>query len=185
MIALSVIGLAASATISIEKTHLLQNPQTDLSCSINPVYSCQNVITSDQASIFGFSNELIGIAFFGGTLALGLGLLSGAKYSAWLHKLTLLGLLASMGVVIWFFYESVFVINAVCIYCSTVWLATWSLLVRYSVWLITSKTLAVPKKYRIYTEAITRYALAIWALLITVFAGLILNHFWYYYGQYF
>jgi len=185
IIIFSIIGLIASMILSIEKTHLLQSPDADLLCSINPVYSCQSVILSNQASILGFSNELIGIAFFGGTLALGLGMLAGARYASWLHKLTWSGLVASMGVVIWFFYQSVFTINALCIYCSTVWFATWTLFVGYSSWLITSKTIKAPKKYQNVANLFVRHALLVWSSLIVVFIALILNHFWYYYGQFF
>jgi uncharacterized membrane protein len=185
MIIFSIIGLAASMILSIEKTHLLQSPEAELLCSINPVYSCQSVILSDQASILGFSNELIGIAFFGGLLALGLGMIANAKYAKWLHLLAWLGLAASMAVVIWFFYQSVFNINALCIYCSTVWFATWTLFVGYSSWLITSKTIKIPSKYQKITDLFVKYTLLVWLSLILTFVLLILNHFWYYYGQYF
>jgi uncharacterized membrane protein len=184
-IILAIIGLLASMAIAIEKIHLLENPKADLSCTINPVYSCSNVITSDQASILGISNEIIGIAFFGGILALGLATLAGAKYKSWLHKLTWLGLLGSMVVVIWFFYQSVYVINALCIYCSIVWFSTWSLFVLYSWWLLDRKIIKLPKNLEFLESLIIRKnAILIWFLLIFIFAFLVLNHFWYYYGQY-
>jgi uncharacterized membrane protein len=185
IILFSIIGLAASMMISIEKTHLLINPEAELSCTINPIYSCQSVILSNQASIFGFSNELIGIAFFGGMLALGLGMLANAKYNRWLHQLAWAGLLASMGVVIWFFYQSVYNINALCIYCSIVWFSTWTLFVGYTNWLITSSTINIPKKYKGLASYFVQYSQLIWLALIFVFAGLVLHHFWYFYGQYF
>lgn len=181
----SLFGMVASAILSIEKEHLLKNPDAELLCSINPVYSCQNVILSDQSSVFGFSNELIGIAFFGGMLALALGMLAGAKYAKWLHGAAWFGLLGSMGMVVWFFYQSVYNINALCIYCSTVWFATWTLFVGYTRWLITSKTFIVPKKYKKLAGVFVAYAPSVWFGLIAIFAALILNHFWYYYGTYF
>lgn len=179
------IGLLASTAISIEKTHLLENPQADLSCSLNPVYSCQGVITSDQASIFGFSNELIGIAFFGGLLALGLAQLTGAKLSKLLHKLVWLGLLASMGMVVWFFRESVYELNALCIYCTTVWFATWALFVRYTNWILQNNVVSIPKKYKSISKWFVIHSIQIWVLVILLFIGLSLEHFWYYYSQYF
>ncbi len=185
MLFFSIIGLVASAVISIEKTHLLKNPEASLSCSINPVYSCQSVILSDQASIFGFSNELIGIAFFGGMIALSIGMIARAKYDKWLHFLIWLGLLSSMGMVIWFFYQSVFNLSALCIYCSTVWFATWTLFVGYSRWLLTNKVFNTPKKYDIARNIFIKYAPLVWFSVILLFVVVILNHFWYYYGQYF
>lgn len=185
MAVFSSLGLVASVILSAEKVHLLQNPDAELLCNINPVYSCQSVILSDQASIFGFSNELIGIAFFGGMLALALGMLAKAKYDAWLHKLAWLGLLGSMAMVVWFFYQSVYNINALCVYCSIVWFATWTLFVGYTRWLITSKTIELPKRCKVVANGFVAYAPTVWFLLIALFATLILHHFWYYYGTYF
>ena len=182
---LSIVGLVPSFILAIEKIHLLEDPEAQLSCSINPVYSCQNVILSDQASVFGFSNEFIGIAFFGGFLALSLVLVSGGRFAQWLHQLAWLGLAGSMGFVIWFFYQSVYNINALCMYCSIVWFATWTLFIVYSRYLLTEKIVKPPKRYASLTRMFIHLAPVVWIGLIIVFAGLILNHFWYYYGQYF
>ena len=185
IIVFSIIGLSASMMIAIEKVHLLEDPNAELSCSINPIYSCQSVITSDQASILNIPNELIGIAFFGGIMALGLAILAGAKYKAWLHKLTWLGLFGSMAVVVWFFYQSVYSIGALCIYCSIVWFSTWTIFMSYSWWLIDRKVITLPKSLdslSIFNDK--KNVLLVWFLLIILFAFLILSHFWYYYGQY-
>lgn len=182
----SIIGLLASMTLAIEKVHLLEDPGAQLSCSINPVYSCKSVILSDQASVLGFSNEFIGIAFFGGVLALALGMLAGAKYKNWLHYLTWLGLAGSMGMVVWFFYQSVYNINALCVYCSIVWFATWTLFAGYSWWLLDRGIVKFPKSLQFLAVfADKRNIVTAWFLLIFLFAFLILNHFWYYYDKYF
>jgi uncharacterized membrane protein len=186
LIIFSITGLLASMAIAVEKVHLLENPGADLSCTINPVYSCQSVITSDQASIIGIPNELIGIAFFGGLLALGLATLAGAKYKSWLHKLTWLGLLGSMVVVFWFFYQSVYNINALCIYCTTVWFATWTLFVGYSWWILDRKIVKLPKQLEfldVFKDK--KNSILLWFLVIVFLVFLVLNNFWYYYGQYF
>jgi uncharacterized membrane protein len=185
LVVFSVIGLLASAAISIEKVRLLKNPDVDLSCGLNPVYSCASVITSEQASIFGLSNEIMGIAFFGGTLALGLALISGAKLATWLHKLFWLGLLGSMFMVIWFFYQSVYNINALCLYCTVVWFSTWLIFVFYSRWLLTSKIITTHGQLKKVSDTFIKYAWSIWFIGVATFVILILNHFWYYYGQYF
>lgn len=184
-IVFSLLALAASAMIAIEKEHLLKNPDANLACSINPVYSCSSVITSPQANILGFSNEYLGIALYGGLIAIGFTLLAGAKYKPWLYQLIWLALLGSMGVVIWFFYQSVYTIGALCIYCSTVWFSTWTLFIGYSRWLVNKKFIKIPKQYQHYAQAFAQNAPLIWFLFILLIAGLILEHFWYYYGQYF
>src|SRR6204780_5170616 len=59
-----VIGLIASATLTVEKIELLLNPAYVPSCNLNPVVACGSVMTTPQASAFGFPNSLIGIAAF-------------------------------------------------------------------------------------------------------------------------
>ncbi len=179
----SLLGLIVSVALSTEKTHLLKNPRSDLLCDLNPVYSCKSVILSQQASIFGFSNELLGIAFFAGILALAIGLLAGAEYKLWLHKLVWFGLLGSMASVFWFFYQSVYVIGALCIYCSSVWLITWLLFIRYSHWLLAKKLIQPSKKLTKLYNYFVKYPVTVWLFVILLFIALILNHFWYYYGN--
>ena len=185
MAASSALGMIASAILSIEKTRLLENPAVELLCDINPVYSCRSVALSEQASVFGFSNELIGIAYFAGMLALALGMIAGATYKKWLHMLAWLGLGASMAIVVWFLYQSVYVINALCIYCSIVWIATWTLFVGYSRWLINANLIPIPKKARIVRTIVNDYPVALWFIGVAIAATLILSHFWYFYNSYF
>jgi uncharacterized membrane protein len=182
----SAAGLLASTAIVVEKIHLLEDPNAQLSCTINPVYSCQSVILSEQSSALGIPNEIIGVAFFGGVLALGIAMIAGAKYKNWLHFLTWLGLAGSMGMVIWFFYQSVYNINALCIYCSIVWFSTWTLFSGYSWWLLDRDIVKLPKSISFLKMfADKKNVVATWFLLIFTFAFLILNHFWYYYNQFF
>ncbi|HEY2089307.1 MAG TPA: vitamin K epoxide reductase family protein, partial [Mycobacterium sp.] len=56
-----VIGLIASATLTVEKIELLLNPAYVPSCNLNPIVSCGSVMTTPQASALGFPNSLIGI----------------------------------------------------------------------------------------------------------------------------
>ena len=59
-----VIGLIASATLTVEKIEILLNPSYVPSCNLNPIVSCGSVMTTPQASVLGFPNSLIGIAAF-------------------------------------------------------------------------------------------------------------------------
>ena len=59
-----VIGLIASATLTVEKIEILLNPSYVPSCNLNPIVSCGSVMTTPQASALGFPNSLIGIGAF-------------------------------------------------------------------------------------------------------------------------
>ncbi|MFN6554927.1 vitamin K epoxide reductase family protein, partial [Mycolicibacterium septicum] len=56
-----VLGLAAALALTVEKIELLIDPSYVPTCSINPVISCGSVMTTWQASAFGFPNSLIGV----------------------------------------------------------------------------------------------------------------------------
>ena len=64
MLIAGVAGLAASATLTVEKMRILADPDYVPSCSINPVLSCGSVMVTPQAEVFGFPNPLIGIVAF-------------------------------------------------------------------------------------------------------------------------
>jgi uncharacterized membrane protein len=178
-------GLAAALAFAAEKEHLLKNPGIELACNLNPVYSCSNVFLSPQAQIVGVSNEYFGIAIFGALITVGVVILAGATMKKWFWQLFILGMIGAMAVVFWFFYQSVYVIGSLCIFCSIVWLSTWTITVAGFSWMYDTKLLptsAVPQ--RIF-KVIREYNVLIWFLLLFLFATLIVKHFWYYYGQYF
>ena len=57
-----VVGLAAAATLMVEKLRILENPDYVPTCSINPVLTCGSMMKTPQAEVFGFPNPLLGIA---------------------------------------------------------------------------------------------------------------------------
>ncbi len=181
LILFGIIGASASAIISTEKFHLVENPGVKLNCDLNPVYSCGNIINSDQSSLFGVSNELVGLFMFTVLLTTGVVMLAGAKMQDWYWKLFLLGMGAFALSVGWFFYQSVYVLNFLCIYCSIVWFGGWAITIRGYAWVYDQKILPSNK----LTTTVREYAFLIWFLVIVLAVVLVLEHFWYYYGQYF
>jgi uncharacterized membrane protein len=124
-----VIGLIASATLTVEKIEILVNPPYVPSCDINPIVSCGSVMTTPQASVLGFPNSLIGIAAF--TVVVVTGALAVTKVA--LPRWYWIGLAAATLVgaafVHWLIFESLYRIGALCPYCMVVWATTISLLV--------------------------------------------------------
>jgi uncharacterized membrane protein len=124
-----VAGLIASAALTIEKIELLLNPLYVPSCNLNPIVSCGSVMTTPQASAFGFPNSLIGIAAF--TVVTVTGMLAVAKVPLpqWYWVGMTIGTLAATGFVHWLIFQSLYRIGALCPYCMVVWVVTISLLV--------------------------------------------------------
>ncbi|AVV45426.1 vitamin K epoxide reductase family protein [Streptomyces sp. SID9913] len=118
------LGLLASAVLTHDKMELLANPDYVSACSINPVLSCNNIMKSWQASTFGFPNPFIGWAAFPAVIAIGAGLLAGARYRRW-HWLGLqAGTVFGIGLITWLQYSSLYAIGALCLWCTLVWAVT-------------------------------------------------------------
>lgn len=128
----TVAWVGAMALIT-ERVALLLDPEYTLSCDINPLISCGDVMTSWQASLVGFPNPLLGVAGFIAPIAVGVALLAGARFDRWFWWAFLGGIAGAMVFVHWLFVQAVYDIGALCPWCMLVWLMVipmfWVLLV--------------------------------------------------------
>jgi uncharacterized membrane protein len=115
------VGLWASTVLTIDKIKILQDENYISNCDINSIFSCGEIVNTAQASVFGFPNTLIGISTF--SVLITLGILSLANVD--LPKWVLLGVVSGSGLatvfVTWLAYQSIFVIGALCAYCTVAW----------------------------------------------------------------
>lgn len=118
------IGLIASFVLTIEKFALAEDANYIPTCSLNPILNCGSVMATEQASVFGFSNSLLGIAGFSVVAATGAGTLAGARLSRWYWLGLQLGVTAATVLVHWLIVQSLYVIGALCPYCMVVWAVT-------------------------------------------------------------
>lgn len=130
----SIVGLLASFVLTVDTIKLIGNPEVYLPCNINPFVSCTSVASTWQSKVFGFPNSLLGITSFAMLFAVGVMLLSGGRSKKPLWLLVNLGTLAAMVFVMWFFFESVYRIGSLCIYCMIVWAVTWPLFLYTTIW---------------------------------------------------
>jgi uncharacterized membrane protein len=130
----SIIGLWASFVLTIDAIDLIKNPAADLPCNINPFISCTSVASTWQSEVLGFPNSILGIIAFSMLFAVGVMLFSGGRSKKPLWLLVNLGTLAAMVFVMWFFFESVYRIGSLCIYCMIVWTVTWPLFLYTTIW---------------------------------------------------
>jgi uncharacterized membrane protein len=111
------IGLVASFMQIIEKLMLLENKNATLVCNISSVFNCSSVLHAWQSSVFGFPNSLICIIFFSLVMTVGLVGVTGGEVMRNM-RLTVHALMVGMlGFALWFLFQSMFVIGAVCILC--------------------------------------------------------------------
>jgi uncharacterized membrane protein len=135
-----IIGIFASIELIIQKIAVLSDPEFVPNCDINPILSCGSVISTEQASLFGFPNPVLGVIGFTIVIMFGALLFTGVE----LPRLMWLGLnfgaLAGMVFVIWLVSQSLYAIGALCPWCMVVWAVTIPIF-----WQVTTDNLASNK----------------------------------------
>ncbi|WP_031088618.1 vitamin K epoxide reductase family protein [Streptomyces sp. NRRL WC-3549] len=124
LVVTSALGLLASFVITVDKFELLMDPGFVPACTLNPVLSCTDVMRSEQASVFGFPNPLIGLIGFAVVLGVGAGVLAGARYRPWYWLGLNLGTLAGAVFCMWLMTQALYDIGALCLWCVLVWVVT-------------------------------------------------------------
>jgi len=121
----SVFALLASFVLSVEKLHLLSNPDAKLSCSINLILNCASVMKTPQAAVFfGIPNSFLGMVGFTAAVALSVVLLTGVKLPKWMLVWMQIGFAAGWVFALWLFFNSVYVIQILCPWCLVVTTST-------------------------------------------------------------
>jgi uncharacterized membrane protein len=115
------LGLLAAFSLTLDKIALLQDPSFVPSCNISPLVTCGKNLGSAQGSAFGFPNPLLGLMGFPAPIAVGAGLLAGARFSRWFWLLFNAGMLGALGFVVWLISVSIFHLGTLCPWCMLVW----------------------------------------------------------------
>lgn len=134
LVVLGGIGLLAAFTLVVDKVRLLEDPAYTPSCNFNPVLSCGSVMRTDQASVFGFPNPLLGLVGFSVVVTVGFVLATGTRVPGRLLTGLAGGAALGLAFVHWLAFQSLYRINALCPWCLVVWavtipIAVWSVLV--------------------------------------------------------
>ena len=119
MLASAVVALIAAFVLSLEKIHLLANPDAILTCSINLVLNCTAVMQTWQASVFfGIPNMYIGLISFPVIIAVAVAALwGGASFNKGFLKAANIGVLLGTIFAYWLFFSSLYVIQVLCPWC--------------------------------------------------------------------
>ncbi len=124
MLIFGIAGLIAAFDLSVEKIHLLQNPNAVLSCSINLVLNCSTVMQTWQASVFGFPNSYIGLMAYPVVITVAVAGLSGVQFKRWF--LIAANICYGLGAIFayWLFFNSLYDIQVLCPWCLVVTFST-------------------------------------------------------------
>lgn len=124
MLVFAIISLAASLVLAIDAVALAADPSAKFTCDLTATISCSKVGLSWQASLLGFPNAFLGLMAEPVVITIAVAGLSGVRFPRWI----MLGaqVVYSIGFVFayWLFFQSYFVIGALCPWCITVTVAT-------------------------------------------------------------
>lgn len=118
------LGFLAAFALTLDKIQVLQDPSSALSCDFSLIVQCGANLSSAQGAVFGFPNPLIGIVGFTAVVAVGAGVLAGARFADWFWALFNLGITGALAFVIWLISVSIFSLGTLCPWCMLVWAVT-------------------------------------------------------------
>lgn len=125
VIVAGVVGGFASTQLVIEKIHyfqaLAEGKKATTGCDINAFVSCGAVINTDQASLFGFPNPVIGMIMFPALVVFGVLMVAGIALPRWMWAGLQVGVVLAAIFITWLQTQSIYEINALCPWCMVVW----------------------------------------------------------------
>lgn len=176
MLVSAFISLYAAFIISWDAVILAGNPDTVLTCDINAAVSCGTVAQSWQAALLGFPNSFIGLISEPVIITIAVAALSGVKFKRWFMFTANVVYLAGLVFALWLFYQSAFVIGALCPYCLLITLGTTMVFFTMLHYNIRENNLYLNAKWQARLESMARmgldFALAI--IILASVSGIIL-----------
>lgn len=173
MLVCGVLGMLASATLTLERLELYVDSSYTPSCNINPVLSCGSVMVTEQAKFFGFPNPLLGLPAFAIILVTAVLSVGRVRLPRWYWTLQTAGAGLGFLFVNYLAFQSIYRIGALCPYCMVVWTVVPIILV-----LSLSRALGDGPRTRLIRDA-GWVLLALWYAIIVFCAG---ERFWYYWS---
>ena len=124
LVVAGVIGWWAAFQLTVERFHLLADPDAIASCDFSVLVQCTANLESWQGSVFGFPNPILGLTGWVAPIVVGMALLAGARFARWFWLLFALGILFAFTFVIWLISQSIFVLGTLCPWCMVTWAVT-------------------------------------------------------------
>ncbi|KAB1659518.1 vitamin K epoxide reductase family protein [Pseudoclavibacter chungangensis] len=170
------IGLFASASLTVEYIHKLQDPTAALVCDVNLFVTCGPAMGSWAAHILGFPNIIIGLAAFAVPIVVGMGSFAGARFRPWFWIGFQVGLVGAAALITFLQWFSVFELARLCIWCMIIWSTTIPLVVFGTLFNLTHGHLGA-RGVRI-GRGLAPYAWTIVVLWYLVIVGVIVAGMW-------
>lgn len=171
VIIFSLVGLISSFILTLERLHILEKPDAELTCSINEVFNCAGVMNTWQAEIFGFPNSLLGIVGYTVTLTISAVILAINKNNKLIRAGCFIGSLGAFIFSYWLIHQSTYVIEVLCPYCLVSAFAATNLFFLYALDILKNNDLNLKEDTNSKVQHFVRRGwyvpvVAVWHLLI-------------------
>ncbi|MDO5750899.1 MAG: vitamin K epoxide reductase family protein [Rothia sp. (in: high G+C Gram-positive bacteria)] len=169
------ISLASSLILSYERMAIYIDAGHSSVCDINALLNCGTVMRTPQAAtFFGFPNPFVGLMAYTALLTVGVAMLAGARFKPWFWWCVQAGVTFALGFVVYLWFQTTFIIGALCLFCMIVWIMTVIMLVKVSVRNIQAGLIRLPATLRDASKNWEWFTISI--LLLIIF-GTVLIHF--------
>jgi len=148
LIVAGTIGLAAAGTLTLDKLHLLADPNAQLSCSFSVLIGCATNLSSAQGNIFGFPNSLLGVVGWTVVIAIGVAILAGARFARWYWIGLNVGVTGAIALVLWLIQQSIFVLDILCPWCMVTWSVTFPTFLAVTFYNVKTGNIPAPESVR-------------------------------------
>lgn len=132
----ALLSLLASFVLSVEAVELARNPDAELTCSVNVVINCATVAKHPSAELLGFPNSFLGMIAEPIVITVAIAGLAGVAFPRKFMFAAQIGYSLGLAFALWLFYQSMFVIGALCPWCLLVTITTifvWFSITRYNI----------------------------------------------------
>lgn len=179
------IGFFASFALAAEKYEKLENPNAVLSCDFNPFFSCGSVMEHPESQLFGFPNQLLGIAAFIFPLLIGVLILAGTKLPGWVQIGLSIGLGLGVVLVMFLFYISIYAIGVGCPWCIVVWTVTIPMFVAVTARNLLAGHFGAAAAQNPMAKVLAKENIAVSVLWLLIIAACIVTQFWSFFASLF
>lgn len=179
-----IIGIICSIILISDQIKIWESPGFLPSCNLNPIVNCGTVINSKEGEIFGFPAPFFGLMIFPAIATVGVAMLAGARFKTWFWRLLALGMAGSVVFALWLFWLSMYRVHALCPFCLTVDVVIYTLAWYATLYVFNEGHVSLPRQLSKLPALAQRHHLEVLITWFLVLIALILNHFWYYFGQF-
>jgi uncharacterized membrane protein len=179
-IVFGILGIIASFALTVDKITLLQNPNFQPVCNINPVFSCTSVMNSKPADSFGIPNTIFGLIGYTAVVTTGFVMLAGGTMRRWFWLAFGVGQLLAVSFIHYLFYQSIFNLGTICLFCMLSWFSTIPIFWYALIYNLRNNHLRLPKQLQSVGAFLQSHHLEGLFTWYAIIICTIMYQFWYY-----